>query len=130
MTDIFVSEVAVPKRYRNGKTYGGNSFNTTNSFEVSNIGGGQRHVETGRIEYETGDSRTITIPFVDAFERIPVLVEIKIYRIVPISGGRYVLQDVLYYLDTDTFSSLTGFELFIDDSEDMGGVILNYNFTE
>ena len=130
MTDIFVSQTAVPKRYRNGKIYGGNSFDSTNFFEVSEIGGGGRHIETGRIEYETGDSRTITIPFVDAFERVPVLVEIKIYRIFPIGGGKYVLQDVLYYLDTDTFSDETGFELFIDDSEDMGGVILNYNFTE
>ena len=130
MTDIFVSQTAVPKRYRNGKIYGCNSFDSTNFFEVSEIGGGGRHVETGRIEYETGDSRTIAIPFVEDFERIPVLVEIKIYRIVSIGGGKYVLQDVLYYLDTNTFSSLIGFELFIDDSEDMEGVILNYNFTE
>jgi hypothetical protein len=130
MTDIFVSEVAVPKRYRNGKIYGGNSFDSTNFFEMSNFGGGQRHVETGRIEYENGDSRTITIPFVKAFERIPVLVSLEIYRIAPLGAGGWTFQDVLIKLNAATFSSETGFEFIVDDSEDMEGVILNYNFTE
>ena len=130
MTDIFISEIAVPKRYRNGKTYGGHSFRSTNSFEVSEVGGGQRHVETGRIEYETGDSRTITIEFIDAFERIPVLVSLEIYRIAPLGAGGWTFQDVLIKLNAATFSSETGFEFIVDDSEDMGGVILNYNFTE
>jgi len=130
MTDIFVREIGVPRQYRNGKTYGGNSFNTTNSFEVSEIGGGGRHIETGRIEYETGDSRTITIEFIDAFERIPVLVSLEIYRIVPLGAGGWTFQDVLKKLNAATFSSETGFEIVIDDSEDMEGVIMNYNFTE
>ncbi len=125
MANIYVSELGVPKRYRNGKIYGGNSFNTTGAYESSNAETTPRHVETGRIEYVTGDSKTITITFIEAFEKVPVMVQLKVMRIVA-----NVFQDVLFYLNSATFSSETGFEIFIDASEDINGVILNYNFTE
>lgn len=131
MADVFISELGVPRKYRNGKIYSGNSFNVTNQYQTSSEGGvGQRHIETGRVVYTVTDSRTITIPFVESFNTTPVLVELKVYRVEPLISGKWVIQDVLYYLDKDSFSDEDGFEIFIDDSESMEGVILNYNFTE
>ena len=39
-----------------------------------------------------------------------------------------IKQDVLYYYDEETWLTIYGFELFIDDSEDLDGVIIEYEF--
>lgn len=127
--NVFVSQNGVPRTFRNKRIYGGNSFNTSNIYET-NEAVNRRHTEAARLTYETGDSRDIVVTFVENFTTIPVLQGLKIYRIVVLVSGKWVLQDVLHYLDQDSFSDETGFELFIDDSEDMEGVILNYSFTE
>ena len=46
-------------------------------------------------------------------------------------AGKWIMQDVLHYFDDDEDWSLTiGFSLFIDNSEDLEGVIIDYCFTE
>jgi hypothetical protein len=129
MADVFVSEIGVPKKARNGKIFSGNSFAVTNQFQTSSEGGGgQRHFETGRIVYETGDSRSITVPFTESFDNTPVLSEFKIYRMV-FRYGYWSIHDVVHHFDSEAWYDLDEFSVIIDDTEDMEGVILNYNFT-
>jgi len=127
--DVFVSKIGVPKKFRNGRIYGGNSFNTTNQYEQSEQLTATRHFETGRIKYETLDPRTITIPFEESFDNIPTISELKVYRMV-LKYGIWIVQDVLHHFDSEEWYTLDGFTVVIDDSEDMEDVILNYNFTE
>lgn len=71
-------------------------------------------------------SRTVTRDFICRFEEIPVGM-VSVYRYVVIDEG-VVKQDVLHYFNADTWLTIYGFELTIDDSEDLSGVIVEYEF--
>lgn len=71
-------------------------------------------------------SRTVVRDFICRFEEIPVGT-VDVYRFVVTDEGT-IKQDVLYYYDEETWLTIYGFELFIDDSEDLDGVIIEYEF--
>jgi hypothetical protein len=128
MADVFVKNIEVPRIPRNKRIYGGNSFNTTNKFEESQVGGQTIHRELGIItELE---SALVEVSFGEDFTKTPVgLASLKVYRIVAIGGG-YNWQDVLHTFPIDEPVSVSGFTLNIHSSEDLPGVIVEYNFTE
>lgn len=129
MANVYINTLGVPRKFRNGRIYGGNSFNVTNQSQGG--ASAQKHFENGRITDIT--SNTVVVYFTEPFTIKPTLVQLKVYRMVeniPISG-KFVMQDVLHYFDDDEdWVILTGFSLFIDSSEDLTGVIIDYCFTE
>jgi len=84
------------------------------------------HVEKAR---ETGlASRSIAVTFGAAFTGVPVTVALRVYRITAVVSGKYRFQDVSWYHATATPVTATGFELEIETSESLTGIILEYHF--
>lgn len=128
MADVFVKNIEVPRTPRNGRIYGGNSFNTTNKYEESQSGGVEIHRELGILTELS--SALVEVTFGLEFTKIPVgFASLKVYRMVAMGGG-YNYQDVLHTFPTIEPVSLTGFTLNIHSSESLTGVIIEYNFTE
>lgn len=130
MANVYINTLGVPRKARNGRIYGGVSFNATN---VTQSGGGvtQKHFENGKITGLT--SNTVIAYFTVPFTVKPTMIQLKVYRIVENipTPGKWVTQDVLYYFDDDEdWVVTTGFSLFIDSSEDLNGVVIDYCFTE
>lgn len=130
MANVYVNTLGVPRKARNGRIYGGVSFNSTNANQSGNSAAA-KHFENGKLTGLT--SNTVVVYFTEPFTIKPTLVQLKVYRMVeniPIAG-KFVMQDVLHYFDDDEdWVVLTGFSLFIDSSEDLNGVIIDYCFTE
>ena len=86
------------------------------------------HVEKSR---ETGlASRSIAVTFGAAFTGVPITNTLRVYRITAVVTGKYRFQDVLWYHATATPVTATGFELEIETSESLTGIILEYEFTQ
>lgn len=129
MANVYVSNIAVPRTARNKRIYGGNSFVSQNQ-QTSGGGVAAKHFEHGKLTGLT--SRTVVAYFTTPFTAIPVTINLKVYRFVeniPVAG-KWVMQDVLHYFDDEEWVVSAGFSLFIDDSEDLTGVIIEYCFTE
>lgn len=130
MANVYVNTLGVPQKARNGRIYAGVSFNITNANQ-SGGGAAAKHFENGKLTGLT--SNTVVVSFAEPFTTKPTLVQLKIYRMVeniPIAG-KFAMQDVLHYFDDDEdWVITTGFSLFIDSSEDLNGVIIDYCFTE
>jgi len=130
MANVYVNTLGVPRKARNGRIYSGVSFNSTNANQ-SGSSAATKHFENGKLTGLT--SNTVVVSFAEPFTTKPTLVQLKIYRMVeniPIAG-KFVMQDVLHYFDDDEdWVITTGFSLFIDSSEDLNGVIIDYCFTE
>lgn len=88
-------------------------------------------VESGRI---TGlASASVTKSFLIAFDVAPVgRGLVRAYREIEPETGKTMIQDVLYhsFAFTTTDGLITGFELTIDETEDLSGVIIEYCFTK
>lgn len=127
MANIYVSSNGTPRVARNKKIYAGNSFVSQNGYGAATP---QRHFEAGKITDLT--DRAVTIYFASEFAFSPILVNLKVFRMVENipTAGKWIKQDVLHYFDDDDWYVKTGFSLFIDDSEDLTGVIIEYCFTE
>jgi hypothetical protein len=128
MADVFVKNIEVPRIPRNKRIYGGYSFNTTNKFEESQSGGQAIHRELGIItELE---AYLVEVSFGEDFTKTPVGFDnLKVYRMAAMGSG-YNYQDVLHTFPTNEPVGLTGFTLNIHSSEDLVGVIVEYNYTE
>lgn len=132
MANVYISTLGVPRKARNKRIYAGVSFNSTNATQSGGGASSQKHFETGKLSAEILDNHVI-VYFTSAFTNKPVCVNLKLYRMVENipTAGKWVMQDVLYYFDDDVdWLISTGFSLFIDDSEPLDGVILEYCFTE
>lgn len=130
MANVYVNTLGVPRKARNKRIYAGNSFAVTNQSQQSSSG--QRHFETGKLSAEILDNHVICY-FTTAFTNKPVCVNLKVYRMVEDipSAGKWIMQDVLHYFDDDVdWVVTTGFSFYIDASEPLDGVILEYCFTE
>lgn len=128
MANIYVSSNGTPRVARNKKIYAGKSFVSSNGYGQSTP---QRHFEAGKIIELT--DRNVIVYFSNEFLNNPILVNLKVFRMVENipSAGKWIKQDVLHYFDDDEdWYVKTGFSLFIDDSEDLTGVIIEYCFTE
>lgn len=128
MANIYVSSNGTPRVARNKKIYAGNSFVSQNGYGATIP---QRHFEAGKITDLT--DRAVTIYFASEFAFSPILVNLKVFRMVENipTAGKWIKQDVLHYFDDDEdWYVKTGFSLFIDDSESLTGVIIEYCFTE
>ncbi len=130
MANVYVNTLGVPRKARNGRIYAGVSFNSTNANQ-SGGGAAAKHFENGKLTGIT--SNAVVVSFTEPFTIKPTLVQLKVYRMVeniPIAG-KFVMQDVLHYFDDDEdWVVLTGFSFFIDSSEDLNGVIVDFCFTE
>ena len=76
-------------------------------------------------------SRIIAVVFEKEFERIPIgLNNLKVYRYREIiaGSGNYKAFDVKHYFKVDTIPGPYGFTLYIDESEPLPGVIIEYLF--
>lgn len=128
MANVYVNNLAVPRKARNKRIYSGVTYTQTNGY---NLAQQQRHIEAGKITDLI--SSTVVVYFTKEFTNKPILVNLKVFRMVENipSAGKWIKQDVLHYFDDDEdWYVKTGFSLFIDDSEDLTGVIIEYCFTE
>lgn len=82
------------------------------------------HVESGRLSNLI--SYSVSVLFGTSFEGT-VLDSIKVYRNVTPIIDKNIRQDVLFY---NLSVSLNGFSFTIDSSEDLSGIIIDYNFIE
>ena len=129
MANVFINNLSVPRKPRNKRIYAGNTFNATNPYESSsqNI----KHFEHGKITDITDNS--VLVYFASEFVNKPICINLKVYRMVENipTAGKWIMQDVVHYFDDDEdWVVKTGFSLFIDDSEPLAGVIVEYCFTE
>ena len=126
MANVYVNTLGVPRKARNGRIYSGVSFNSSNVTQSSG-GADAKHFEHGQITELT--SRSVVVYFTNKFTAKPFCVTLKVYRYMP-TLGKWVKQDVLHYFDdNEDWVVTSGFSLFIDDSEDYDGVIIDYCFT-
>ncbi len=126
MANIYVSDIGVPRKPRNKRIYGGNSFVFTN---VNSGGGGvAKHWEVGTIEDLT--SVNVIVYFGEAFSKLPTMVQLKVYRMVEFETNKWLIQDVLFYQASNDGRPYNeyGFGLVIDSNEDLTGIIIEYAF--
>jgi len=127
MANVFISNIEAPRKFRNGRIYGGNSFNTTNQYQESQVGQ-TIHRELGTIT--DLDAVLVEVVFGEDFTKTPIgMANLKVYRMAEMGGG-YNCQDVLHTFPTDEPVSVSGFTLNIHSSEELEGIIIEYNFTE
>lgn len=128
MANVYVQNLGVPRKARNKRIYAGYSFDAKPS-QSSNTA--IKHWEHGRITDITANN--VLVYFTTTFVNRPICINLKVFRMfenIPVAG-KWIMQDVLYYLDDDEdWFVKTGFSIFIDDSEPLAGVIVEYCFTE
>jgi len=129
MVDITLRRRAVDKDY----------FEKINKGYVSEANGAPSinqmpffHWERGRLTDldNSTDDHTISHTFLESFLEIPITNKFEVYRFADMGGGKYRKQEVLYYHAEDALPSLTGFEIEIEDFEDLTGVIIEFVFLE
>lgn len=129
MANVYVNNLGVPRKPRNKRIYAGNSFDSINPF--SSPDSVAKHWEHGRITNIAANN--VVVYFTTTFVNKPICTNLKVFRMfenVPIPG-KWIMQDVLHYFDDDEdWVVKTGFSIFIDDSEPLTGVIVEYCFTE
>ncbi len=129
MANVYIDSLGVPRKPRNKRTYAGNTFNSTNPFGSDGVVA--KHWEHGRITDITANN--VLVYFTTTFVNRPICINLKVFRMVeniPVAG-KWIMQDVLYYFDDEEdWFVKTGFSIFIDDSEPLAGVIVEYCFTE
>ena len=129
MANVYVNNLGVPRKPRNKRTYAGNTFNTTNPYNSSDAV--VKHWEHGRITDITDNN--VVVYFTSEFVNKPICVNLKVFRMeenIPVAG-KWIMQDVLHYFDdNEDWVVKTGFSIFIDDTEPLTGVIVEYCFTE
>jgi hypothetical protein len=85
------------------------------------------HLESNRIEQLA--SRNLSVTFLNSFNKRPIGEEPQVYRVKSFNGN-YRREGVLWgWADTNQ-PSTTGFELNIDNSENLDNVIIEYAFVE
>lgn len=87
------------------------------------------HIEIGRL---TGLlSRNVTLTFDREFEDVPIGA-LRIYRMkeTQTGNGKWKEWDVLYYFPVQNWLTAQGFQLVIDNSENLSGVVIRYEFKE
>lgn len=130
MSNIYVNRIGVPRKPRNKRNYGGNSFVFSNVTSESSGGGGSgaRHFEIGTVENLA--TEFVNIFFTEPFDTLPTMLQFKVYRMVEIATNKWVMQDVLWYQSSNDGRPYTtdGIEIVIDTSESLTGVIIEYAF--
>jgi len=126
MANVFVSRLGIPKTFRDGRVYGGNSFDVTNVYET-NKATDNKHIENGVIDDLVYDN---TIFFESEFINTPIMVQFKLFRMIEQDTNMWVVQDVLNYHTNEDWILNDGFQFTIDPSESLTGVFLHYLFTE
>lgn len=86
------------------------------------------HVEKGRIT--SPGSRVVSVIFDDAFVAAPIPLLFDVFRYTAVDTGKYIRDNVLYYVSGATWATTTGFDITIDDSESLTGVYIEYYFVE
>ena len=133
MPNIYVNTIGTPRKPRNKKIYGGNSFISNN---VTNSGvGGILHIESGKIfNIENHD---LTVTYKESFDKVPVGVgQIALYRYVDgatvgLPAGSFVKQDALFYFpDFTSMVNPESFRIIIDPNESLLDLILEYIITD
>lgn len=128
MPNIYVNQLAVPRVARNERIYAGVSYRFGSSYNTQETNP-DRHWEIRALYLTAADPRTEVIQFREAFRGIPIMVDLKAYRIVQM-GSIFVKQDVLWYFPTADWLTNTGFQIAIDPTEPMDGVVVTFAFTE
>lgn len=129
MANVYVENIGVPRKARNGRIYGANTFDSINPYSSGKQD--VKHWEHGQIKEITDNP--VIVYFTVPFTNTPTLVNLKVFRMVENipTAGKWIKQDVLHYFDDDEdWFIKSGFSLFIDSSEPLTGVIVEYCFTE
>lgn len=82
------------------------------------------HTEQGIF---TPISAAVSITFDAPFVILPITTVLKVYRKLEIETGKWVEQQVQYYL-SENWKTITGFSLTIESGESLTGVIIEYKF--
>jgi hypothetical protein len=74
-------------------------------------------------------SRSVTVVFDTPFASSSIKEHVEVYRYKS-EGGVYEREDILYHFASAGWFSTTGFSLVIEDSEDLTGIIVSYEFIQ
>lgn len=87
------------------------------------------HVEADIMESLA--SRTVSVTFETAFTSRPLIRTFRVYRVAETytGSGVYRMKDVLYS-HAAAWLTTTGFDIDIDTSEDLSGIIIEFEFRE
>lgn len=115
--------VTVSRKRIENKYYSGSSFVVTGGTGVA------IHREFGRLLGVTDlSSRTVAVVFSSPF-KIKPFGWVEVYRMTS-KNGMWRKVNVLYQHNTEDWLDTAGFELVIDATESLTGVILEYYYTE
>ena len=124
MANIYVNTIGVPRKPRNKRIYGGNSFVVTNASSSNETA--VKHFEIATLN--NLDSKNVEITFTEEFDYTPTIIEFKVYRMFEFATDKWIEKDVLKYHDSENWYDKSGFSLVIDSSESLTGVIIRYGF--
>lgn len=128
MANVYIQNIGIPRKARNGRIYPGNTFNFVSPYQQAQA---LKHWEHGRITNIAANN--VVVYFTTTFVNKPICTNLKVFRMVENipTAGKWIMQDVVHYFDDDEdWVVKTGFSIFIDDSEPLTGVIVEYCFTE
>lgn len=96
---------------------------------ITNIGAGSilTHEESGRLS--DLDSVNVGIAFSSPFDTMPIVVEFRVYRMGLVDSNKYRMVDVLYYSVLNWLTT-SRFDIVIDSSENLTGIIVEYLFKQ
>lgn len=133
MTDIKVSTLGVPRTPRNKRIY---SYYKSERISIgipANVANSTipRNVQAKLLSYDNGDfvDRNISVLFQTPFIAKPVG-WIKVYRYESRAGGGYFYTNAIYYVADSDWLTNIGFDIIVEDYENLTGLIVEYNFTE
>lgn len=84
-------------------------------------------IELGKISPVT--DRAVSVTFTKPFSAVPVG-RLKVYRMRQASAGKWKEWDVLYYHTSQDWLTTEGFSLQIETTENLTGIIIEYEFKE
>ncbi len=103
------------------------SFAKPKRWPQTSMSGATGHTEEDTL---TGlSSRSVSVTFDAAFTTIPRgLNRLSVYRMTEVITGEFVMEQVMFHYTSATPVTTTGFDLEIDTSESLTGIIIEYEF--
>ena len=97
-------------------------------YALPNIGGEGAAYESDSLTGLTTLLNSVT--FGTPFDATPLVLLFNVYRYFEYEAGKFIREEVKYYLSGPTWYNTTGFTITIDTSENLTGVIIDYKFEE
>jgi len=95
-------------------------------FPYTSVSGISSHYETDKLENLI--TRTITKTFNTPFTGSIKTIMFRVYRMAEVSTGTWRMKNVAYGSTTTNWLTVSGFNIVIDSSESLTGIVIEYYF--